>query len=183
MQEALASWTQSHPDECYAMHRLGYWEAKIIKVVLSFTLELQAIHKESRDVKGPQLNNNCVKFKLLFSRVVVVRFTVRKSNVLAYSPMDSWGIQPSCCGGNQRPFFPCTLTWRKSSHLDTVSHADHLKHCHHCKCLPGLSRALPGGKGYAGTGLQWSNSRAIRSHYQRCLVLKCHSNKESPSLS
>lgn len=81
--------------------RIAYWEANLIKVVLSFTLDLQAIHKDTRDVKGSQLNNGCVKFKLLFSGAVMVRFTARKINVLTYSPMDYRAMQPPCCGDNQ----------------------------------------------------------------------------------
>lgn len=121
------------------MHRIWYWEANLVKAVLSLTLELQAIHKESRDVKGSQLNNNCVKFQSLFSGAVMVRFTARQTNVLTYSPMDYRGIQPSCFGDDQWPFLPCTLTWRKWSHLDTVSLAYHLRlsfHWHSCKMPP-----------------------------------------------
>lgn len=160
--------------------RIAYWEANLIKVVLSFTLDLQAIHKDTRDVKGSQLNNGCVKFKLLFSGAVMVRFTARKINVLTYSPMDYRAMQPLCCGDNQWPFLPCPLTWRK------WYHAEHLRlpfHGHSCKCLPGLSRALPSGKDYTGTVLRWSDSRASRSHCQRHLASKRHLNKDLPSLS
>lgn len=48
------------------LHKLGCWEAKLTEVVLSFTLGLQATHKENTDVKVSQLNTNCVGSKFAF---------------------------------------------------------------------------------------------------------------------
>lgn len=78
------------------MHQKGCWEAKLIQVVSSFTLELQATHKVSGDVLDPNL---------LFSGAVMVRITARKIN-LTYNSMNHQGMQLSTVAIINSPFFP-----------------------------------------------------------------------------
>lgn len=96
------------------MHKTGCCAAKVIKLVLSFTLELQATHKESRDVKGSQLNTNCVGSKFAFLGGCYGKIYSEENQC---PHIQAYGLQRHaaiCCGNNQWPFLPCTLIWGMS---------------------------------------------------------------------